>query len=409
MVGDSVPVQILLGIYLGMLTGVLPALVAFSLGLVFKYFTGVTIPGFGVVVLGVAVAGINGGLLALNDPTIRQSANAVTLITGIVVVLMATLYAHNLGDKLGASLPKRVSWRSLRERTLSADVVELVGGRGQVRVEIVGQVESMEGYPPLPSDVATAIQEGDWTLPADLSLPDLEARFAERLRTELDLADVVVSIDEKGRASVAAAPALSGLSKRVPTGERAVSVEALVPTGLARGDEVELHLDDETVTGTIVSAKSGDGKDKEKKPASAPDATDAEAPARAAPAPTTTGGEGRLTVAVDRSDATTLLGADRARAVVNARGKRREFELLSLLRRAGKRFRRITVRAGGALDGTTLREATVRETYGVAVLAVRRPDGWQVAPRGDTELTAEDELFAVGSRDSLATFAEAVA
>jgi hypothetical protein len=88
------PVEILLGIYLGILTGIIPALVAWGLGFLFKYFTGVSIPGFGVVVLGVALAGVSGGLLALADPIITRGANAPTVVTGILVVIGLSLYAH---------------------------------------------------------------------------------------------------------------------------------------------------------------------------------------------------------------------------------------------------------------------------------------------------------------------------
>jgi uncharacterized protein with PhoU and TrkA domain len=95
--------------------------------------------------------------------------------------------------------------------------------------------------------------------------------------------------------------------------------------------------------------------------------------------------------------------------VVRSRGRRREFELLSLLRRAGKRVRRLTLRADGALDGASIGSAGVRETYGVAVLAVRTAEGWAFAPSGETELAPGDELFAIGTRESLDAFAEAVA
>ena len=57
----SLPFEVLFGIYLGLLTGIVPALVAWALGFGFKYFTGVSIPGFGVVVLALAIAGASGG------------------------------------------------------------------------------------------------------------------------------------------------------------------------------------------------------------------------------------------------------------------------------------------------------------------------------------------------------------
>lgn len=413
MAADTLPVEVLFGIYLGLLTGIVPALASWTLGFVFKYVTDVSIPGFGVVVLALGIAGVNGGLLALNDPTIREEASAPVVIVAIIVVLMLSFYAHNRGDAMGATVPRRLSLRGLRERTLSADVVDLVGGHGRVRVTVAGEVGDIEGYPPVPADVRAAIRDGEWTLPADLPLGDLETRLAERLRTEFDLADVSVSMDEQGRASVVAAPPLSGLSKRVPHGERAVSVEALLPTGLARGEEVTLHTESTVVEGTVVSARS-DGGTTAPGPPGGPEEASAGAAGTVATtgaesAATTHGGQGRVTVAVARADAEDLLGADRATVVVRSRGTRREFELVSLLRRAGNRFRKLTVGAGSRVAGTTLADAEPRSTHGVAVLAVGGTDGWVLAPPGSTELTAGDVLVAVGPSDALRAFAEVTA
>lgn len=234
----------------------------------------------------------------------------------------------------------------------------------------------------------------------------------------------------------------SPLSRRVGEGERAVSVDAVLPTGIARGDAVRLITEDAEVRGTVVNARtkgskpvgeSGDGTGGRLGPSAGTSttgntstsgsnaATDSGVGGDVASegvtgevltpvcAPTTTGGEGRLTVAVIRTDAAPLLAADRARVVVESRGIRHEYELISLLRRAGRRFRRLTVRAGGALDGVTLGEAAVRDTHDVAVLAVRTDGGWQLAPEGPTEIGAGDELYAVGSRDALGRFREAIA
>ncbi|QLD86750.1 TrkA C-terminal domain-containing protein [Natronomonas halophila] len=400
---QAFPIEVLLGIYLGVLTGMFPALVAWALGFIFKYFTGVSIPAFGVVVLALALAGINGGLLALNDPAVTESG--FRIVVALLVVLMLSMYAHSKGDKMGAEFPRRLSFKRLRERTLSSDVVELVGSRGEVKVEVVGEVIDMEGYPPIAETTREAIKSGDWRFPADIPISELESRFAERLKTDLDLVDVSVRIDERGQATVIAAPPLSGISKRVPAGKRGVSLEALVPTGLARGDEVLVLAEGLAVEGTVIAAKSGkkeetktDGGTVTDKAASAP-----------VPAPTTTGGEGRVTLAVTRSDAEKLLGIQRGKLVVKARGTRREFELISLLRRAGKRFRKFTVKPDSDLDGVTLAAANVRETHDVAVLAVKRPDGWEVAPRGSVELMAGDELFVVGKREALNAFEEVVA
>ncbi|QSG12122.1 TrkA, K+ transport system, NAD-binding component [Halapricum desulfuricans] len=404
---ESLPIAVVYGLYLGVLTGIIPALISGVLGFLFKYVTGVTLPGFGVVALAVALAGINGGLLALADPTILDSTNAPTITTGLLIVMMMSLYAHAKGDQLGASVPRRLSLRALGERTLSADLIEVVGGRNEVRIRVTGDVDDIEGYPPLPDQLRAAIRDSEWRLPADLQVSQLETRLAERLRSEFELGDVSVSISEGGEARVAAAPPFSGLSRRLDGRRRAVSVNALVPSGLARGDRVVAVTADGRVRAEVASARST-------RPGTVPtdgDSTDTAASTEAIPAhaPTTGGGDGQVTLAVARSDVGTLLGVEGATLIVESRGVRREYEVLSLLRRAGRRFRRLTVRADSDLDGVTLGEADVRDRHGVAILAVRTGEGWQFAPKGTSRIAAGNELFAVGSRDALDGFEEVIA
>lgn len=411
MATDTLPVEVIFGIYLGLLTGIVPALASWALGFIFKYVTDVSIPGFGVVVLALAIAGVNGGLLALTDPTIREQASAPVVMVAIVVVLMLSFYAHNRGDAMGAAVPHRLTLRRLRKRTLSADVVDLVGGYGRVRVTVPGEVADMEGYPPLSEELRAEIRGSEFTFPVDLRLRELETRLADRLETTYDLGDADVTIDERGRATVVAAPPFSGLSKRITEGRHAASVDGLVPTGLARGDEVTAITADAQVRGTVVSATTGDGS--APKAAMAPDETDAEDGGEDLPtpvrAPTTEGGEGRLTVAVTRTDVQPLLRADRPQIVVESRGTRREFEVVSLLRRADRRFRRVTIGGESPLAGQTLGSAAIRRTHDVAVLAIHGRDGWVVAPRGDARMEAGDELLVAGRRPALDDFLEGVA
>jgi len=403
----ALPVQVLHGIYLGLLAGVVPAVVAFALGFLFRYVVGLTVPAFGVVVLGIALAGVNGGLLAFADPTITQAANSATLVVAVLVVTMLTLYTHAVGDRLGADLPRRITLRGLRDRTLNADVVDLVGGHSRVTVRVVGSVRDVEGYPPLSEPLRAEVRAGAWQFPGDLRLSELEERVADRLRSEFDLQEVAVSVDEHGRANVAAAPPAAGVSKRTPLGKRAVSVETLVPTGMARGDEVAVLADGGRVEGTVVSARSG-GEPSAPQPTPEPESVDENAAPVAPSAPTTTGGEGRVTVAVSRADADRLLATDRAPVVVQARGTGREYELLGVLRRAGQRVSRLTLGEDDPL-GVAASPEGVREEYGVAVLAVHDGGGWRVAPEPDRALVSGDELFVVGSRADVQRLGEVVA
>ena len=404
---SSFPLQVLLGVYLGLVTGIIPALVAWTLGFVFKYLTSVTIPGFGVVVLALAIAGVNGGLLALNDKAITGSANGTAVLVAIIVVLMLSFYAHAKGDQMGASMPKRMTLKRLADRTLSADVVDLVGGRGEVKLTVAGEVRDIEGYPPLPASLRTDIRAAELSLPADLPISELERRAAEQLRTEFDLAEVSVRVDERARATVSAAPPTAGLSKRVPQGERAVSVTTLIPTGLASGDEVSLRTPEGSYDGTVLSVATGSAKPKAE--AAVTDGGTDTAEADSTPAATAAGGQGRVGVAVDRRAAEALLGTEVTRLVVRSRGERTEFELLSLLRRSGRRVRRLTLRADGALDGVGIGELGVRDNYGVVVLAVRRDGGWQLIPGGGFVPEAGEEIYAVGTPTALTAFGEAVA
>lgn len=400
---SSFPAQVLLGIYLGLVTGIIPALVAWTLGFGFKYLTTVTIPGFGVVVLALAIAGVNGGLLALNDEAITSSANGVAILVAIVVVLMLSLYAHAKGDQMGAAMPKRITLKRLADRTLSTDVIERVGGRGQVKVTVTGDVDDLEGYPPLPAALRAELNAATVSLPADLPLTELERRAADRLRSDFDLADVTVRLDERGRATVSAAPPSAGLSKRVPQGKRAVSVSTLVPTALASGDEVRLRTPEGRYEATVLSVETGGTK------AAATDGGPETASPAPSPAATATGGHARVGVAVDRGAAEALVGTTVTGLSVRSRGERKEFELLSLLRRSGKRVRRLTVREGGALDGVGIGELGVRDTYGVVILAVRRDGNWQLVPGGGLIPEAGEELYVVGTTANVDAFAEVVA
>jgi len=409
----ALPVSdVLVGLYLGLLASLFPSFIAFAIGFGFKYFTNVTVPGLGVVALGGTLAGVTGGLMGLMDPKL---AGSWTGIIAILVILMACLWAHAQGDKLGAATPRGLTLSSLRRSRLSADLAERVDSYGQVRIRVVGGVQDIEGYPPLPDSLRKQLNGGSWKFPADLPLTEIEARLEERLTTDHELAEVTVTVDERGRAQVAAAPSAAGLSRRVPPGRRAVSVPTLLPTGVTRGDVVTLRLPDGDVTGPVVSARTA-GAEAPPTPTEAEPDADAPSPeagedaegdrADGVPAPTTTGGEGQVTVAVSYDDARRVVRSEFAPTVVHSRGKQREYEAIGLLKQHGNRFRTVTVGEASALAGNTIGAAHVRDAHGVAILAIRRLTERIVAPRGATELRAGDTLFVVGRSPDLRAFAE---
>ncbi|MXR50668.1 potassium transporter TrkA [Halovenus sp. WSH3] len=402
-------VEVGLGVYLGSLAGIFPALVAFALGFGFKYLTGVSIPGLGVVVLAGGLAGVSGGLLGLLDENVAQSTTGVT---AILVVLMLSLWAHAQGDKLGATVPRQLTLSRLRGTDFSTDFLERVDSYGQIKIKPVS-VEDIEGYPPLAEDTRQAIQSTTWKFPVGLSVAELERKVAEKLTEAYSLADVTVTIDSEGLAEITAAPESAGLSRRIPTGRRAVSIRTLLPTGLAIGDEVTLTLPDGSVSGPVVSAKTdGAGTESAPKPADSGVKTDGgteEATAeRPLQAPTTTGGRGSVTVALPPEEARRVVREETTKLTVQSRGKNREYETIDVIERGDNQFQLVPLATGSPFDGVTLEDARFRETFGIAVLAVRRSTDRIVAPPRSTELVAGDELLIAGSADAIASFREAV-
>lgn len=401
--------EVLVGVYLGLLAALFPAFIAFSIGFGFKYFTNVTVPGLGVVVLGGALAGVSGGLMGLVDPKLAESWAG---ITAILVILMACLWAHSQGDKLATVTPRRLTLRSLRESRLSVDLTERVDSYGQIRIRPIGEIQDIEGYPPLSDDLREQLRTGFWKFPADLSVTELETRLEERLTTDHELAEVAVTIDSQGRAEIGAAPSAAGLSRRVPPGKRAVSIQTLLPTGVARGDSVTIRLPDGDVTGPVVSARTaGTNLPTESEPEEVPPPTNADDEVsdeadRKPPAATTTGGDGQVTIALSNDKARQVVRADFAPILVHSRGKQREYEAIGVLKRHGNQFRKVTIGDGSSLNGRTIGAAQIRATYGVAILAIRRLTERIIAPRGTTELKEGDMLVVVGKSSQLRAFEE---
>ena len=399
---ETIAGEVLLGLYLGVLTGIIPALVAWTLGFTFKYFTGFTVPGLGVVVLAAALAGVSGGLMGLIDPAV---ANTWVGITALLVVLMMSLWAHGNGDKMGAEFPKRLTLKSLRDRTLEADVIEWVGSFGHVEIRPTGPIGIVEGYPPLPRATADSIKRDSWTFPSELSIGELESKLTERLLSDYDLVTANVAIDERGRASIAAAPAPGGLSRRLDPGNRAVSIDTVLPTGLAVNDIVRIEAPDGPITGTVISAKferDRNGNSDTDQPLDGSEPTPSTVP-------TAPGGPGRLTLAVGIREARQLLSMDGInRVFVTARGKRREFELVSVLKQSGNRIQKVTVGDASAATRSTLAELNIREEYGIAVIAIRRATEQVVAPRGEATIESGDDLYVVGPHPAIRKFKEAM-
>lgn len=386
-----------LGIYLGILTGMFTALLVFGLAFVFQYVAGVAFPAATGLMIGLGAAGLQGGLFRLmRDPVMLQSP---VIITALLVVLLVTSYSQKRGTELAKNVPpKTVVFDALRERKLSRGVVKRLGRFGQVTISVPGEVTDMEGYAPLPDDLRNKIGSREWQFPADLPVVELERRLREQLQIEFQVDDAIVNIDRRGQATISAAPPASGLSRRVPPDKHAVTMEAMVPTGAAFGDHVTVEVDEKALQGSVISVIPPEVKEKIHAPP----------PPVLALAQTAGGGEARIAVAVDPGDVTDALPGEPDRFYILPRGKNREYELISLLRRKGNNFVRLQIKHGSPFVGSRLGTLRLRQTYGVDVLAIKHNDTWTFAPRGTQEIQESDDLFVTGPTSGITQLEEAL-
>ncbi|WP_415378749.1 potassium transporter TrkA [Halosimplex sp. TS25] len=388
----SLPVEVLIGISFGVLIGIVPAFVVGLSSFLLGYYGGRDVPRVVAIGVGLPIAAANGYYVGLIGRTVEQ---APRLLVGALVAVMVALYANSQGAALAERVPRNLSQATQSQRTLSAEAVDAVDGSGQITIRTSGAIRDIEGHPPLSPDLRRTLENGAWRLPADLPLSELETRLADQLRTDYDLVDASVSIDARGRASIAAAPPSRDLAERVPDGWRAVSIDALLPTGLAPGDEVTVEAGSATASGHVLSASV----DPERGPtpdaaASGATPTDGEEGALVRSRAETEGGQGRVTVALPTSEARSILGAERGQIRVTSHGTSHTFEAFSELERAGQSVRKVRLEGdGAALDDVEV--IGVRGAKGVGTESA----GWEFQPdEGAVEAAAE--AFVVGDVNS---------
>lgn len=409
----DLPYESLIGISYGLLTGFVPALLVGLAAVGLGIATDRSLPvAAGLATVPVAIG--SGTIAGVFDPDPGSAAalsQAYRITMAAIVVGVLGVVATSQGNRIATELPQDRALPIVRGQALSADAIDAVDAMGQVTIRTTGSIREFEGYPSLSPALRRSLATGSWRFPADLQLAELERRLERRLRTAYGLSSVDVSVDGRGRATVAAAPPKRGVATALSDGMRAVTVAGLLPTGIEPGDRVAIrsggnssHTDStEPVQGEVL-AISGDtdgaatdrGTDA-KTGTPTVDSTATSRIGRAADAGFD-GGQGRLTVAVETSDAGRLLEADRYRIAVRSSGETPAFEAAALLSAAGQP---VTVREptdDGGVDGA--------ET-----LAVHDGDEWTVVADRDSDATAgaatadgggaptaADRVFVAGSR-----------
>lgn len=326
----QLPYESLIGIAYGLLFGFVPALVA-----------GLAAVGVGIgcdrslspivgagVVAPVAIA--SGAAAGVFDPAATPAHGQRIAIAGTVAGVLGVVTTSQ-GTRIATELPRDRTFSLVRGQSLSAEAIDAVDAMGHVTIRPTGPIREFDGYPPLSPAVRTSLEEGRWRFPADLQLEELERRLERRLRMEYGLARVRVSIDGRGRTTIAAAPPEKGVATTLAEGTRAVTVEGLLPSGIEPGDDVVIDTDTAAIHAAVLAVGDGTG--------SADSTTAAEPPASTEHRTATAGfdgGRGRLTVAVGTTDAGALLETSQPRIAVSPSGDNHEFEAAALLEEAGR-------------------------------------------------------------------------
>lgn len=405
----SLHAEVVVGISLGILIGVAPAVGAVLVGAAVELLDS-SVSRVAVVVPALAIAtaaGVAGGLVRLTV------AHVPRLLAALAVVGLSAAYGYSRGVELASSVPRDWSREVERGRPLSEASLEAVDASGQVTIHPSGEIGNLDGYPSLPESLRADLADAEFRLPADLPLDELETRIERRLTERFDLAAVAVSLDPRGRATIAAAPPISGIARHVPDGYSAVTIRSFVPSGLARGEPVLVRADSRTIEG-IVLADVGptslhDGSLVRARGREAADPDDADgAPTGAAPSPNEPGadvvpsnqhvanaGLGRVTVAVPTGSADVLLGSNVATVAVQSRNPRADFRAFTALEEANQAVRFVV------LDDDLV-ESVRSTSSGPRVLAVRSEadDEWQFDP-DPADLAAGWEAVVAGDRGTL--------
>ncbi|WP_135667322.1 hypothetical protein [Halorhabdus rudnickae] len=404
---DSVYVEVILGVSLGGIVGVVPAVAAGIAGGIvpslaeYRFIRG-TLAVASLLIAGVVATSIGGVAVQLK--------HVPRMVTGGSVVVLLTVFGFEQGRRVGSTLRRDGSEPIERGRSLADVAVDAIDASGQVTIRPQGAIRTVPGYPELPGDLQSEIAAERWRLPADLPLSELERRIERQLLLKHDLEAAEVTVNPRGTATVAGAPPASGIARTVPAGQRAVSVQTTVPDGVEPGDEIVVETEKGTIDGFVLStdpidvrAKAdGDGR----RISSGETGIPRKAGTVAGDGTEQAGGRSRVTVAVPTDDIDAVLEADRVTVAVRSRDMRPDFRAISLFDRAGKAVR-VTSLDDDVID--RIENAQTRVDIFAARSPSKRSSGeWTIDPSPE-DLASGWQVVLVGDETGLTELVDATA
>jgi hypothetical protein len=167
---------------------------------------------------------------------------ALGTATRNVVTFLAAAIVTPAGRRLGDSGAKRLLSRSDFAH-LERDVGALVRTRGRtISVTVPETIEDMDAYDPVSEATKSAIAGERLTFPRGLTVPELEARIASRLRDDHDVGHVDVEATAEGAVTYLALGArAAGIGPTLSPGAGAVAVRADPAFSASVGDLVAVY------------------------------------------------------------------------------------------------------------------------------------------------------------------------
>lgn len=359
---------------------VLTRVVAFSLvslavsavaALLYRWYFRTVIPSGLTALLGVGAVAIylnTIGLLGEVIGSVGANPFATETVLVNVVTLLVAFAVTPVGRRIGDALGRDTAVVS-GARELDADVGRFVRAVGRVTVvelPAVEDVEDMENYDPVASEVKARLAGKTLVFPHRITVPELRDRLVTRLKEDYEVGYVDVELDEAGEVRyLAVGSRVAGIGPTLGPGTCAVAVEADPAHSATPGDVVQVW-------------------------------TDGTAPSRVATAELRATAGDVVTLAADEADVSALDGDATYRLVTLPTTPRADREFTSLLRTADETLGVATLDPDSGLVGRTVVDVDA------TVVAIRGADGTlDTLPGRDRELVAGDHVYAVGRPETL--------
>jgi K+/H+ antiporter YhaU regulatory subunit KhtT len=337
----------------------------------YRWYFQTTIPPGLAALLGVAAVAIplnTVGLLGDVIGAVGSDPFATQTVLVNVLTLLVAFAVTPIGRRIGDSIGRDTTVVS-GAKELDAEVgrfVRTVGRVTAVELPAEADIEDMETYDPVASEVKARFAGKTLVFPNRLTVPELRDRLVTRLKEDYEVGYVDVELDVDGTVQyLAVGSRVAGIGPTLGPGTCAIAVEADPAHTASPGDVVQVWTDGEDperITTAELRATAGDV----------------------------------VTLAADEADVAGL-DADRAyRLVTLPTTPRADREFTSLLRAADETLGSAHLTEESSLVGKTVVDVDA------TVVAIRGADGsLDTLPRRTRELAAGDDVYVVGRPETL--------